>query len=412
MYEPIEDVERMEYYRAGGYHPVTIGDRFHDRYRVVHKLGHGTYSTIWLARDEVSNRYVAVKFCTADSKPLENVVLSRLSQPQQSSGIDQDLIPTISDIFSIQGPNGSHTCLVTRPARMSLSDAKNVSWISLFHLEVGRAIVAQLMIAVQYIHSQGIVHGDLHRGNILLRLSRDFDELSTELLYEKYGEPILEPVNRLDGQEIPPEVPQHGVIPLWLGEASEDVTLPEAKVLVSDFGEAFCPSHEQKFESHTPLVVRPPEARFEPTQPLTFSSDTWTLACTMWDIMGQRTLFEGLLTNNDDMTSQQVELLGPLPSEWLTKWTEIRDKGSKSTHQLPTNSTHSWEDRFEKHMQQSRIREGMPPFEPRERDAFISMLRSMLRFRPEDRASAQQVLESEWMVKWALPEYEKIRNTD
>ena len=230
MYEPIEDVERMEYYRAGGYHPVTIGDRFHDRYRVVHKLGHGTYSTIWLARDEVSNRYVAVKFCTADSKPLENVVLSRLSQPQQSSGIDQDLIPTISDIFSIQGPNGSHTCLVTRPARMSLSDAKNVSWISLFHLEVGRAIVAQLMIAVQYIHSQGIVHGDLHRGNILLRLSRDFDELSTELLYEKYGEPILEPVNRLDGQEIPPEVPQHGVIPLWLGEASEDVTLPEAKV--------------------------------------------------------------------------------------------------------------------------------------------------------------------------------------
>lgn len=295
---------------------------------------------------------------------------------------------------------------------MSLSDAKNGSWISLFQLEVGRAIAAQLMIAVQYIHSQGIVHGDLHRGNILLRLSRDFDELTTEMLYEKYGEPILEPVNRLDGREIPPEVPQHGVIPLWLGEASEDVTLPEAKVLVSDFGEAFCPSHEQKFESQTPLVVRPPEARFEPTQPLTFSSDIWTLACTMWDIMGQRTLFEGLLTNDDDMTNQQVELLGPLPSEWLTKWTEIRDKGSKSTHQLPTSSTQSWEDRFEKHTQQSRIREGMPPFEPRERDAFISMLRSMLRFRPEDRASAQQVLESEWMVNWALPEYEKIRNTD
>lgn len=62
MYEPIEDVERMKHYRAGGYHPVMIGDRFHDRYRVVHKLGHGTYSTIWLARDEVSNRYVAVDF--------------------------------------------------------------------------------------------------------------------------------------------------------------------------------------------------------------------------------------------------------------------------------------------------------------------------------------------------------------
>ncbi|PWY84060.1 kinase-like protein [Aspergillus eucalypticola CBS 122712] len=370
----------MEYYKAGGYHSVTIGDYFHHRYRVVHKLGHGTYSTIWLARDEVSNRYVAVKICTADSNPREE---------NQSTHIDHDLIPTISDIFNIQGPNGNHTCLVTRPARMSLSDAKNGSWISLFQLE--------LMIAVQYIHSQGIVHGDLHRGNILLRLSRDFDELSTEMLYEKYGEPVLEPVNRLDGKEIPPDVPQHGVVPIWLGEASEDVTLPEAKILVSDFGEAFCPTHEQKFESHTPLLVRPPEARFEPTRPLTFSSDIWTLACTIWDIMGQRTLFEGLLTNDDDMTSQQVDLLGPLPSEWLTKWKEIRNKDSKSTHQPSTSSTRSWEDRFEKHMQQSRIREGMPPFESRERDAFISMLRSMLRFRPEDRPSAQQVLESEWM---------------
>ncbi|GLA95468.1 hypothetical protein AtubIFM57143_002478 [Aspergillus tubingensis] len=410
LYEPIEDVERMEYYEAGGYHPVTTGDCFHHRYRVVHKLGHGTYSTIWLAHDEVSNRYVAVKICTADSNPLENSVLSRLSRPKQPSHIDRDLIPTISELFNIQGPNGNHTCLVTRPARMSLSDSKNGSWISLFQLEVSRAIVAQLMIAVQYIHSQGIVHGDLHRGNILLRLSRDFDELSTDMLYEKYGEPVLEPVNRLDGQETPPGVPRHGVVPIWLGAASEDVALLEAKICLSDFGEAFCATHEQKFESHTPLLVRPPEARFEPTRPLTFSSDIWTLACTIWDIMGQRTLFEGLLTSDDDMTSQQVELLGPLPSEWLTKWTEIRDKGSKSTHQPPASSTQAWEDRFEKHMQRSRIREGMPPFQTRERDAFISMLRSMLRFRPEDRPSAQHVLESEWMVKWALPEYEKIRS--
>ncbi|GKZ31863.1 hypothetical protein AbraIFM66950_000774 [Aspergillus brasiliensis] len=382
----------MEYYCPGGYHPLTIGDRFNDRYRVVHKLGHGTYSTIWLARDGIFNKYVAVKLCTADSNPLENNVLSRLSQPQQSSHIYRDLIPTISDIFNIQGPNGNHTCLVTRPAGMNLSDAKNGSWISLFQLEVARAIVAQLTIAVQYIHSQGIVHGDLHCGHILLRLSRKFDELSTEMLYEKYGEPVLEPVNRLDGQKIPPLVPQHGVKP---------------KICLSDFGEAFCPAHEQKFGSHTPLLVRPPEARFEPTQPLDFSSDIWTLACTIWDIMGQRTLFEGLLTNDDDMTSQQVELLGSLPSEWQTKWTENRDKDGRPTDQPTTSSNQSWEDRFGKHIQQPRIQERMPPLQLKERDALISMLRSMLRFTPADRPSAQQVLESEWMVKWALPDYEK-----
>lgn len=114
------------------------------------------------------------------------------------------------------------------------------------------------MIVVRYIHSQGFAHGDLHRGNILLQPSRGLDQLSIIKLYELYGEPVLEPVNRFDGQKLPPGVPQHGILPVWLGEASENVTLPEARILLSDFGETFSPAQEKKFESHTPLLIRPP----------------------------------------------------------------------------------------------------------------------------------------------------------
>ncbi|OJI82640.1 hypothetical protein ASPTUDRAFT_123786, partial [Aspergillus tubingensis CBS 134.48] len=35
------------------------------RYRLVHKLGHGGHSTIWLARDLQNSRYVAVKVIIA-----------------------------------------------------------------------------------------------------------------------------------------------------------------------------------------------------------------------------------------------------------------------------------------------------------------------------------------------------------
>ena len=45
------DVESPHRYRPGGYHPVHLGDVFCERYRVIHKLGFGTYSTVWLARD-------------------------------------------------------------------------------------------------------------------------------------------------------------------------------------------------------------------------------------------------------------------------------------------------------------------------------------------------------------------------
>ena len=44
-----EDVCR---YRPGGLHPVHLDDLLDGtRYRVVHKLGQGPTSTVWLARD-------------------------------------------------------------------------------------------------------------------------------------------------------------------------------------------------------------------------------------------------------------------------------------------------------------------------------------------------------------------------
>jgi len=268
------------------------------------------------------------------------------------------------------------------------------------------------VVAIRYIHSQGFVHGDLHRGNILLQPPHEFDHLSTEQLYELYGEPVLEPVNRLDGQKLPPGVPQHGILPVWLGETSEDVTLLEARILLSDFSETFSPVQEKRFESHTPLLIRPPEVRFEPTKPLTFSSDIWTLACTIWDIIAQRSLFEGFLTNEDDMTCQQIRALGPLPTEWWETWKAGQDKFNEHGEPInrPGSQYQSLEDIFERTVQRPRMEEGMPPLESSERDALFSILRPMLSFRPENRPSAQQVLDSEWMVKWALPEYEKIRN--
>jgi len=45
------EVEGPHRYQPGGYHPVHLGDVYCQRYRIIHKLGFGTYSTVWLARD-------------------------------------------------------------------------------------------------------------------------------------------------------------------------------------------------------------------------------------------------------------------------------------------------------------------------------------------------------------------------
>lgn len=47
-----EEEEDAEDYCKGGYHPVRIGDVFHEgRYTILRKLGWGHFSTVWLGHD-------------------------------------------------------------------------------------------------------------------------------------------------------------------------------------------------------------------------------------------------------------------------------------------------------------------------------------------------------------------------
>jgi len=46
-----EGFENPHRYQPGGHHPVHLGDIYCKRYRVINKLGFGTYSTVWLAQD-------------------------------------------------------------------------------------------------------------------------------------------------------------------------------------------------------------------------------------------------------------------------------------------------------------------------------------------------------------------------
>lgn len=45
------DEEPPEDYRPGGFHSVHPGDIYNATYKVIHKLGFGSYSTVWLAED-------------------------------------------------------------------------------------------------------------------------------------------------------------------------------------------------------------------------------------------------------------------------------------------------------------------------------------------------------------------------
>lgn len=54
LYTCTIDAESLHRYIEGGYHPISLGDYLKDgRYKVLHKLGWGGYSTVWAARDQM-----------------------------------------------------------------------------------------------------------------------------------------------------------------------------------------------------------------------------------------------------------------------------------------------------------------------------------------------------------------------
>lgn len=163
-YQWQEDIENLERYRHGEYHPVKLGDEFCDgRYRVVHKLGWGSYSTVWLARDQIANRHVALKIIVALASDSSNESrILRLLEQHRAAGPNptgEHFVAQLLDEFTFEGPNGHHRCLVSEPAGCSISDSHEAGTRWLFPLQIARAIAAKIVLGVEFLHGVGVVHG-------------------------------------------------------------------------------------------------------------------------------------------------------------------------------------------------------------------------------------------------------------
>lgn len=234
----------------------------------------------------------------------------------------------------------------------------------------------------------------------MFRLSNKIGELSSGELYQKYSQPNVEPFECINGKPLPNGVPPHGVIPIWLGKGSELVALSEAKIFVTDFGKSYLPSITPRHYSSTPDFLAPPETYFHKN--LSFPSDIWTLACTLVEILGQRALFEAYNASDDWVIKEHVDALGKLPCDWWHEWAARGHWFTEDAKRKSEDKSRSFMERFVDSIQDPR-QETMDSLEEAEKSALLTMLRGMLTFRPNERLTASEVVESEWMQKWALP---------
>lgn len=120
-----------------------------------------------------------------------------------------------------------------------------------------------------------------------------------------------------------------------------------------------------------------------------------------------KAMFSNEFTTLDEVTAQQVDVLGPMPSRWWDSWDErarlFGEDGRSLEDRWPTLDV-----AFEEFVQKYRRKwPEVGIFGDDEAAAILDLMRRMLAFRPEERLTAEEVLGSEWMRKWVLPDVER-----
>jgi len=160
-------------YQKGGYHPVKIGDLFHNRYHVIRKLGWGHFSTVWLCWDLTEKKFVALKVVKSASHytetALDEIKLLRCVRETDENDALRERTVMLLDDFKISGVNGTHVCMVFEVLGHNLLKfiiRNNYQGMPLQNVKV---MMKQVLEGLHYLHTKcQIIHTDIKPENVLV----------------------------------------------------------------------------------------------------------------------------------------------------------------------------------------------------------------------------------------------------
>ncbi|KAK4115032.1 kinase-like protein [Canariomyces notabilis] len=186
-----------------------------------------------------------------------------------------------------------------------------------------------VLLGLHFLHSYGIVHGDLHMGNILANIHPLGQPLDDGGALERNLQQLASqgcPLKRKDGKT-----------DLWapaylleLAPLHEQVCFDlDPAVKITDLGTAFF-EEDPPPKIVTPVHLRAPETILGGPSPPGKGIDIWSFGCLMLELLTTRYLCTGLEGvaddeeygeyTNDEHVIQLSEVLGPLPEELASRW--------------------------------------------------------------------------------------------
>ncbi|XP_015945867.1 serine/threonine-protein kinase AFC3 [Arachis duranensis] len=158
-----------------GHYVFNLGENLTPRYKILSKMGEGTFGRVLECWDRQAREYVAVKVIRSirkyrEAAMLEIDVLQRLSKGE--IGISRCV--QIRNWFDYR----NHICIVFEKLGPSLFDFLKRNKYCPFPVDLVREFGRQLLESVAYMHELHLIHTDLKPENILL-ISSEYVKLPT-----------------------------------------------------------------------------------------------------------------------------------------------------------------------------------------------------------------------------------------
>ncbi|KAL0565056.1 hypothetical protein V5O48_016981 [Marasmius crinis-equi] len=368
--------EDMTRYTHGGYHPCIVGNILHGQsssYRIVHKLGFGSYATVWLAEMmDASKAFVAVKVSTADGLSAREAESLRAVQSEHTV--------TLLDAFALDGPNGTHSVIVTDvlvPVLSLLSSHLSPRW--------RKKIAYDLVLAVHELHESGVVHGDLHLGNVGITIPQLLKEDPEDVMQDldSHELTIVLPV---DPKNSTPSLPAYVVAPCnlarYYGRICGSNDTPHAKIF--DFGSAhFAGSQPTSFqcavEACAPETVLARIVDKDENPPIGPTADVWALGAMIYEIVSGSAIFRSL--GISALLTHMASMTGSVPSQWQARW---------PNSDSPRDAGAWWGQR------RDHLKKGCT--DDKDTDDLINLLRKTLVLDPSKRPSPKEISRDPWFM--------------
>lgn len=351
---------------------MRLGDILKSRFQVVAKLGFGTSSTIWLCRDLEEDILLALKICITQKSTTKidnEVAVSQYLKPiDPGNHPGKNLLRLAIDDFQIQGPHGMHQCLLFTPLGLSFTKFRNMFPEKGITPLLLRQTLVLVALGLDFLHQAGVVHTDISPNNLLLGVPED-SPLFSEI--EKAELEIPSARKMLEDRTI---------------YRSHAMPITNGVMMICDFGAA------KIGDKHTgdvmPAIYRAPEIILG----LEWDAkiDIWSFGVMIWDLFEGSSLFcamkDGNL-NDEQHLAEMVSLMGPPPKSLLERSEMSRRYWNAegvwiAATPIPCQTLEAREKRLD----------------GREREKLLALARKILRWLPEERPTAEELYEDEFLV--------------